>query len=187
MIYNVPDPPLESKITVEPGAYELRLSWGGRRSTGRLVLSVVGSVIMAAAGAAMQFIGPSRSEVWVLNVVIGFGFLAFVVTLAQDYRALRPETLLLRLEGLTHTAGGKNSAAAPVHAPLMSFRLRNPPRHRELLRAEVGESGAGSRDGKAFVTVAVADGRTLEMGWGLGEADREWLVSVLRRWKESAA
>ncbi|MHC5058950.1 MAG: hypothetical protein ACYTKD_30205 [Planctomycetota bacterium] len=185
MIYNVPDPPAGSKIAVVRDAYELKLSWGGRRTVARLVLSVVGSVIMALMGSALQFLNLSRSQTWALTFVAGSVFLAFLGSFIHDYRALRPETLLLGLDGLTHTAGGKNSSAAPVLAAPWSFRLWNPRSRRRVPRADVGELGPGARDGKAFVTMEVADGDTREMGWGLADADREWLVEVLKRWKDS--
>lgn len=187
MIYNCPDPPPGSKIAVEPDAYELRLSWGSRRTAPRLVLSVVGSIAMAFTGVAMSLIGSSRMHSWALTFIIMGLLVGFLVTLLKDYRALRPEMLLLGMDSLTHTAGGKNSAAAPVHTAPFSFRVWNPRTSREVSRADVRELGPGERDGKAFVTMEVAGGVAREIGWGLRDADREWLVTVLERWKESPA
>ncbi len=191
MIYNVPEPPAGSKISVVPDAYELKLSWGGRRTTARLVLSVVGAAIAAALTVASQLfpqaLDLSRLRTWMLNLAIGIGLFAFVLSLVRSYRALAPEALWLGAGHLLHVRGGKSSAAAAVDPPLKGFHWRGPPGRRTVARADVGEFGSGGRDGKAFVTMEVANGGTLDMGWGLGDADREWLVSIIKHWKESPA
>jgi len=199
---DIPDQPEGSAISVLRGRRGVRLRWPrpGRLSgaLGSICLGL--ALISFVVAAALGHQGTNRLNPWVAAPGVVFLFIGVV---RYWWGPVSPSTLSLEAERLVFLRPGRLSV------PLVSLEVRrhrgeirsNPDLQERLLwKADCEAMRKRRRETLARDAITQVDDlggwrgvgvsaatNTVWFGPGLGNADREWLVEVLRRWKDTTA
>jgi hypothetical protein len=212
-VINVPDPPPGSRIRVEREHAAVTLSWRARLwdATPRqravdVVTNLITCVLVVAwvvwlTRAVVGLFGPDVFTGGTLgSAIVGFVGGVFIWASWERYRSRAhfraTERLILGEDTLIHTPSARRMVP-PYRPPEEgSDRARpggpdtSPPSHTWpsafVRRPDAGDIRLAGKGVSEIIAVASAEGE-LAVGRRLPHADREWLVSVLKSWKESPA
>ncbi|MHC5058951.1 MAG: hypothetical protein ACYTKD_30210 [Planctomycetota bacterium] len=210
---DVADPPPGSRIRVEREHAAVTLSWRARLwdATPRkravyVVTDLITCLLVVAwvvwlAHSLVDLLDPATfSEELLELILVGCVGGVFIWASWDRYRRRArfraTERLVLGEDTLIHTPSARRKVA-PYRPPEERSEVARPagpeappPSHTWprafVRRPDMGDIRLAGKGASEIIAVASAEGE-LTMGRRLPHADREWLASVLKRWKESPA
>ncbi len=200
----LPDPPPGARIRTKPGAVGIRLSWQPRPHRAAFVWGAAGLVtagwfaLTACEVAIQEGPGPSAERAATVGfLVASVTALGMAAALFLRLRSLAREALVLEPDGLSHlrawSPARADVGAVPSAGGWSVFdglrKLRDITHGRE--RTSVPKKGVRrirlmGRGSFEHVAVETRSGH-IDLGKHLGHAEREWLLEVLRRWRDAAS
>ena len=209
----VPDPPEASRIRVEREHATVALSWRARPwdttlvqraveylkdwTTGVLILVWIAWLGRVAVGLFVPALSGGGAVELVLVCLVGGSFVWASYDRFRRQKRFRPtERLVLGEDTLIHTPSARRSVP-PYRPPEEGSELARPggpdappPSHTWpsafVHRRDAGDVRLAGKGLSEIITLASADGE-FTVGRRLPHADREWLVTVLKSWKDSEA
>jgi hypothetical protein len=213
-VTGLPDLPAGSAIRAEARAYDVRLSWRGRPD--RLAVrgakaGLVGVVVPWGASVLYLIVrfterdsGPeavraARDLGMIVGVVVAAICSLILAAALYCYIRLsrpRPESLVLGVDGITHSEGGRaferdpldpRAWVRPAHWASRALTLLRRPRRTRATKADVLDVRLAGGERYANRLTLTLRGERVPVGASLRDADRAWLFEVLRRWKGEEA
>jgi len=196
---DLPDQPEGSSFKVRPCDWGWRIAWRPRPHRSASIWAVYGLLLAAVAFAFSAFCLPLKEHWIIIGIacVWALFFAGLAVALFLRQRTLAHEVLVLGRDEVIHFPAWSPARASVAFMPDIDdwFLLNRIARWREILTArsrttltrdQIGEIQLLGKGRFEHVAVTTRSGHC-DMGKHLPHADREWLVEVLRRWKDTTA